>query len=356
MATLDQRLYIWYNQHRRDLPWRGTDDPYKVWVSEIILHQTRIDQGLGYYHRFIETFPDPLTLARSTTDQVLHAWQGLGYYRRAINMHRAAKHIAQESGGMMPVEYHALIALPGIGDYTASLISSVCNHEPRPAIDGNVTRFISRFFDLSADPLTSAGRKEIATHASQFMRGHPPGLVNNALMEFGALHCTPANPKCETCPFGECLALERGRVSKVPMKKKPVRQLQRLLHYMVMHWVNDSGHFVLIRKRGDDDIWAHMYDFPEMMSVKETPDEKELVSALSGQGADTGNLIRVVSYGPYQHLLTHQKITAWFHHIHLTEAPGQLHQDQQIIPVEKLSDFAKPKLIAKHLMKPGFSL
>jgi A/G-specific adenine glycosylase len=356
MASLEKRLYIWYELNHRDLPWRKSIDPYKIWVSEIILHQTRVKQGLAYYHRFVEAFPTQATLARATIDAVLHVWEGLGYYRRAIHMHQAAGVIMREHGGKMPVDYQSLIALPGIGDYTASLISSVFNEEHRPAVDGNVVRFISRLFDLPGDPSTTSGKREIVRNASLFMGQHPPGIVNSALMEFGALQCVLANPNCSLCPFTECLARERGRIQLLPIKKRAVKVQSRSLHYLVIQWHEADQHILLIRKRGDRDIWAHLHDFPSAEITTKPQELHEIAMGMKEICEIPAGTMLQQTYGTYQHLLTHQKITAWFHHLWLPTPPAWFNPELLATSATKLGLLGKPQLIARHLKDIGQSL
>ncbi|MFO7721961.1 MAG: A/G-specific adenine glycosylase [Bacteroidales bacterium] len=350
MTNPGDLIFLWYNRHHRALPWRETNDPYHVWVSEVILQQTRVEQGLGYYQRFIHLFPDIQTLAEADTDQVLRAWQGLGYYRRALNLQRAARIVTENLEGVLPLSWTELRKLPGIGDYTASAIASICAGERRPAIDGNVKRVIARLHNLHLNLDSRAGLELVRTLVLELMEGKDPGLMNNALMEFGALQCTPRSPGCISCPLHEhCLALRAGTVELLPLKQERKEIRKRHFFYYVFTWdENDSLH-MLVRKRGYDDIWAGMYEFPCIETV-DSEFNHDLFRPATEPWCEVPEGTPVMSRDePYRHQLTHQLIVARFFHFPLPAAPAWHHPDLIRVSRTEIAALAKPKLILKYL-------
>jgi A/G-specific adenine glycosylase len=357
MTGIGELLILWYNGHKRGLPWRETNDPYHVWVSEVILQQTRVDQGLGYYHRFIDIFPDIKTLADAPADQVLRAWQGLGYYRRAQNLHKAARVVQEMHQGVLPLTWAELRKLPGIGDYTAGAIASICAGERVPAIDGNVKRVISRLHNLNFSLDNPAGLKLLKTLALDIMEGEDPGTMNNALMEFGALQCTPANPDCERCPLAaHCMALIAGTAGELPVKplRKPLRK--RHFHYLVFTWQESGALGMLVRKRGDKDIWAGMYEFPYIeTNDTENGDQVFIPDPEMWCRLPEGTEARSTT-APYQHQLTHQLIVARFYHYSLPGSPEDHHPDLIRVTQDGFRELARPRLILKYLEDSFISL
>ena len=259
MASFTDTLIVWYEEHKRNLPWRGETDPYKIWVSEIILQQTRVQQGWDYYLRFIDNFPNVKALAEAEEERVLKVWQGLGYYSRARNMHAAAREIMTQYNGKFPKTYDEILSLKGIGAYTAAAIGSIAFHLPYPAVDGNVIRIISRIFGVCEDVSQPAVVKRITEVCEAQIDSTQPGVFNQAAMDFGAMHCTPKNPQCEECPFqSECYALKNNLVDILPIKKKKAESKHRYFHYSVYL----SGNKTIIEKRTANDIWKNMYQFP----------------------------------------------------------------------------------------------
>lgn len=259
-----EQLISWYGQNQRSLPWRNTKDPYRIWLSEIILQQTRVNQGLPYYQGFLEHFPKVGDLASASEQEVLALWQGLGYYSRARNLHAAAKIIQNEYGGVFPADYQKIKALPGIGPYTAAAIASFAFNLCHPVVDGNVIRFICRLEGIYEPVQSSLCRKKIEESLAGRIDRKEPGAFNQAIMEFGALACTPLNPLCRrepgACPFAHvCHAFAHGAEAHLPVKekKKPLPVWQ--LHYVLVFDRNDT---VWLRKRGYDDLWRGMYDLP----------------------------------------------------------------------------------------------
>lgn len=258
-ADFAPALIKWYHRHKRDLPWRHTRDPYKVWLSEIILQQTRVDQGLEYYKRFVKLFPNLARLAAASGQQVLKAWEGLGYYSRARNLHHTAREIQNEHSGQFPSTYAQLLKLKGIGPYTAAAIASFCFDEAVPVVDGNVIRVLSRLWGV-IEPVDSVkGRKQINELAQQVMSTKKPAEYNQAIMEFGALHCTPRNPGCLNCPFGQwCTAKAKGLQTTLPLKERQTSIKQLFMYYFVV----SSRAGMILQKRPDKGIWRGLYELP----------------------------------------------------------------------------------------------
>jgi A/G-specific adenine glycosylase len=310
--NFEEKIKQWYFQNKRDLPWRKTNDPYLIWLSEIILQQTRIDQGMSYYHRFITAFPDVLSLADASEDQVLKLWQGLGYYTRARNLHKAAKQIVTQHGGRFPEKYEAILELPGIGDYTAAAMASIAFGKPYPVMDGNVMRVISRIFGIETPVNTNNGKKEIKQKLQELISSDDPGTFNQAMMEFGALHCKPAKPNCHACVFQkDCEALKRQMVNLLPRKEQKVQIKKRFFNYLVLVDKASSPAETWLSKRTHPDIWRNLYEFPlmedsDLWSIPKLRTKLQLgVPILSKI-----NISR--PFKDYRHILTHQHIHARF--------------------------------------------
>ncbi|MDE7123082.1 MAG: A/G-specific adenine glycosylase, partial [Alistipes sp.] len=252
-------LLAWYAREGRDLPWRRTRDPYRIWLSEVILQQTRVAQGLEYYERFTERWPDVAALAAASEEEVLKEWQGLGYYTRARNLHAAAREVVGRFGGLFPQSEQAVRSLPGVGEYTAAAICSAAYDTPCAVVDGNVYRVLARLFDLDLAVDTAAGRRAFAALAREELDLRHPGRYNQAIMDFGALQCTPAAPRCAECPFCDrCLALAAGTVAERPVKRKRAVVRERWFNYLHL---TCRGRVVLCR-RGAGDIWQGLWEFP----------------------------------------------------------------------------------------------
>ena len=283
-------LYRWYEQNRRVLPWRDTRDPYCIWISEIILQQTRVAQGLDYYMRFVRRFPDLHSLAQAEEDEVLVYWQGLGYYSRARNLHRAAR-LLWEGTGEMPTTYDGLRRMPGVGEYTAGAIASFAYNMPYPALDGNVYRVLARLFDCDTVFDTSSGKRYFHGLAEQILDKDNPRLFNSAVMELGALQCLPGQPDCEVCPLKtQCLAYKAGTVALLPVRKPRITLKDRYLTYTI--YIAD-GHTLIYQRQGKD-IWQHLWEFP----LQETE---------SPVWADSDFL-----HKDYLHILSHRRLHARF--------------------------------------------
>ena len=307
-AHFGSALVSWYRHHHRELPWRQTKDPYRIWISEVVLQQTRVQQGLPYYLSFIENFPEVSDLAQASEQQVLRLWQGLGYYSRARNLHRCSREIMDNFGGQFPTSYHELLSLPGIGDYTASAIASIAFKQSVPVVDGNVFRVLSRVAGIDLDIATPKTRKTFKQLGADLMQNHPPDLFNQGMMEFGALHCTPVQPKCDTCPFSDyCYAFLNQVQQEFPVKSKKPKVRNRYFYYFVIR----SGSDMLLKKRTEKDIWQGLYDFMLVEHHQETDPISILESALP-RHSKIDQLYVGDPSTPYKHKLTHQNIQACF--------------------------------------------
>lgn len=261
-------LISWYLQNKRDLPWRNTIDPYRIWLSEIMLQQTRVAQGMPYFFAFTEAFPTVFDLAKASEQEVLKLWQGLGYYSRARNLHKTAQYVAFELDGKFPDSYKGLLSLKGVGDYTAAAIASFSYNEAVPVVDGNVFRVLSRVFDIEADISQPASKKIFQELALELMPKDNPAIFNQAIMEFGALQCVPKNPDCTICVMNDgCLALKSNKVSQLPVKLKKTKVTNRFFNYLVFE--DDEGKSI-IQQRTDKGIWHNLYEFPLIETAAET--------------------------------------------------------------------------------------
>jgi A/G-specific adenine glycosylase len=315
LRFISKKLLDWYKIHQRILPWRNTNDPYKIWISEIILQQTRVIQGLDYYLRFIERFPDVHSLAQADEQEVLKYWQGLGYYSRARNLHFAARSIEQDFEGKFPEKYSDILSLKGIGEYTAAAIASFAYNLAYPVVDGNVFRFLSRLFAIDEPIDTSKGKKQFSDLAGEIMDKSQAGLFNQAIMEFGALQCVPASPVCSACPFEpQCLAHIYNKVSDLPVKSNKPKTKELYLYYFHIHCAG----YIYLNKREGKGIWQNLYEFPLIES--EFPLEfEDLVKHKYFQKLfPTENLLqfeRVIENK--KHVLTHRILYANFYEVTL---------------------------------------
>ena len=274
MIFANQLIY-WYLNNKRDLPWRKTKDPYLVWLSEIMLQQTRVTQGLPYFMKFTEAYKTVFDLAKADEAEVLKLWQGLGYYSRARNLHFTAKYVADKLNGVFPNNYKELLKLKGIGDYTASAIASVCFDEPVAVVDGNVYRVLSRYFGIKTPINSTKGIKEFKELAQTLIDNSQPGTYNQAIMDFGALHCKPQNPLCDSCPFADsCVALEKNMIKELPVKEKKIKIKKRHFNFLVA--VTDDNQTV-IEERVGKGIWQGLYQFP-LIETQQSISEKELIT------------------------------------------------------------------------------
>lgn len=347
-AYFAQQIISWYQKHKRDLPWRRTQDPYLIWLSEIILQQTRVAQGLPYFIKFAEAFPTVRHLAAAPEQQVLRLWQGLGYYSRAPNLHACARAIVDEHGGQFPVSYQELLKLKGIGTYTAAAIASFAYNETVPVVDGNVYRVLSRVFGIQEDILSGKGQKTFRTLAAKLVPEGKADVYNQAIMEFGALQCTPLTPACLLCPLNTmCYAYQHGQQRTLPVKSKKIKTKQRFLHYFV---IRQAGR-ILMKQRTDKDIWSGLYDFylvesPEQQSLEALEKDKALTQLLAQPA------VSVEAAGEYKHQLTHQQLLIRFYTIDLPGTkPAKLWKQQPLkaYTPEEIRQLPKPILIDNFL-------
>ena len=307
MAFQDE-VIKWYFNNKRDLPWRHTTDAYTIWLSEVILQQTRVEQGLPYFNRFLEQFATVQDFAAAPEVQILKLWQGLGYYSRGRNMLFTAREIMQKHQGVFPVRYEELISLKGIGDYTASAISSFSSDESRAVVDGNVYRLLSRYFGVFTPINSPAGKREFASLAQELIVGHKPSVYNQAIMEFGALQCKPKAPVCSVCPLQtDCFAYQNQEIDNLPVKEKKLKKRVRYFNYFV---VTKEPDLLLVKKRTPGDIWQELYDFPlietgQVYAEQGFEFEKKLRE-------NFGNDVQITALSAKKHLLTHQTIYVQF--------------------------------------------
>ncbi len=298
-----KQLLNWYKENARDLPWRKTTDPYLIWVSEIILQQTRVVQGIDYYHKFIEKFPSLHKLAAANEQEVLKAWEGLGYYSRARNLHFTAKDLINNYQGKFPSDYIGLLRLKGIGPYTAAAIASFAFGQKVPAIDGNVMRFLSRYYGLENNIASSSEVKIFRQKAEKIIDPDNPGLFNQAMMEFGAMQCTPSSPDCGKCIFQQqCIAYQTGKVNQLPVKIKIQKIRSRHLHFFLIYC---EGEF-LIEKRTEKGIWKNLYQLPLIETNSKNLKEEEMKEFLRKYNLKTGKNAKKIN--SLTHLLSHQKL------------------------------------------------
>ncbi|MEE4176141.1 MAG: A/G-specific adenine glycosylase [Bacteroides sp.] len=318
--SFSTRLLEWYAEKGRSLPWRETHDPYVVWVTEIILQQTRIDQGIDYYFRFLEAFPDVSRLAAAPEDEVLRLWQGLGYYSRARNLHRAAREIVEKGGGQLPGSYAEWLKVPGVGPYTAAAIASIAFGEAVPALDGNVYRVLARVFGIAESTEKGAGKKVFREVASGLIDREDPGAFNQAMMDFGAMVCKPAAPLCPDCIFNrECLALQQDAVDQYPVKKAPKAIRNRYFNYFFFFFEDQEGQQqFLVRQRDGKDIWKNLYELPLIETAEEAGPEKVFeMPQWKNWFPDKKELTWTGQPLSFRHVLTHQVIHAKFYAVRL---------------------------------------
>jgi A/G-specific adenine glycosylase len=299
------RLLEWYENNRRQLPWRDTKDPYLIWLSEIILQQTRVIQGLDYYLRFVKRWPSVRALASASEDEVLKEWQGLGYYSRARNLLKAAHQVMEQFGGQFPTKYRDLIILNGVGPYTAAAIASFSSNEAVAVVDGNVYRVLSRLYDLETPIDSSEGQKLFSRLASEMLDPREPGLHNQAVMELGALVCTPATPRCGECPLQEkCLAKAQGTISSRPVKQGKVKVRNRWFNYLIFKF-NDT---LWVHQRGQGDIWQGLWEYVNVERESPIKGESVMDLALSVLSHEEWEVVESVVpvVEDRHHQLTHQ--------------------------------------------------
>lgn len=330
MRDFSAILIEWYNNNKRELPWRDTINPYHIWLSEIIMQQTRVEQGLPYYLKFVNQFKTVNDLAEADIDDVLKAWQGLGYYSRARNLQAAAKQVVNDYKGVFPTTHKELLKLKGVGDYTASAIASFCFKESTPVLDGNVYRFISRLYGIKTEINTPKAVKEFKEVLHDLIDEKHPDTFNQAVMEFGALHCKPKQALCESCVFADkCYAFSKNEVYDFPVKAKAKKSKDRYFNYLI--YINEGKTFV--KKRTRKDIWNNLYEFPMVESKKDFD-----VESFSDM-----NVLEVSK--TYKHILSHQNIWAKFYLVDNLS----LNETAEEIEIENIGNFPVHRLLDKFL-------
>jgi A/G-specific adenine glycosylase len=347
MTRFSDTLITWYTEHKRDLPWRNTKNAYLIWLSEIILQQTRVDQGMAYYLKFSSTFPTVQDLANANNEKVMKLWQGLGYYSRARNLHTTAQLITGKHNGQFPTTYSDILTLKGIGAYTAAAIASFAYDLPHAVVDGNVYRVLSRVFGIDTPIDSTTGKKEFNLLANELLNKKKPALHNQAIMEFGAMQCKPVTPDCGNCVLNTmCVAFAEKRVRELPVKEKKTKVRDRYFHYIVLHYKNKT----ILHKRVQKDIWINLYDFPMIEMEKEVTEERFLKSPeWKNFIGDHSYTIKTVSPS-YKHILSHQRIYARFWEVQCESSLTNLVVDTRIlIPEKDLPRYAVPRLIENYL-------
>ena len=342
MHPISDKLISWYKKNKRDLPWRNISDPYKIWLSEIILQQTQVIQGLNYYLKFTETFPTVIDLANAPEDKVMRLWQGLGYYSRARNLHAAAKAIKLNHKGKFPTTYESIKELKGVGDYTSAAIASFAYNLPHAVVDGNVYRVLSRLFNIDTPINSTQGKKDFQLLADELLNKKQPAMHNSAIMEFGALWCRPQNPKCEDCPLqAQCLAFQNKTVAQLPVKDKKIKIKNRYLNYFVFNYKNN----VYIQKRTEKDIWQNLYEFYLIETDNAEPTDAMLKHKELKRIAKSFKVGSVVT--TKKHILSHQHLYATFYEMTVKEPI--LSKSLIKVKRENLNDYGLPQLINKYL-------
>lgn len=343
-----QTLTKWYDSSKRDLPWRQTNDPYKIWLSEVILQQTRVNQGWDYYVRFVEAFPSVVALAEADEDRVLKLWQGLGYYSRARNLHYAAKEIESKYNGVFPSLYKEVLGLKGVGEYTAAAIVSIAYNQPFATVDGNVYRVLSRVFGIDEPIDSTHGKKIFAELAQDLLDERNPGKHNQAVMELGALQCVPVSPDCSICPLMDmCVAYAEQTVTKLPVKQGKVKVRKRYFNYLDIRF----GDSIYLSKRGMGDIWANLYELP-LIETTEPMEMEEFVATTKFK--DLFDRVDVLNIGlkmsNVKHVLSHQQLFANFYRVDIDSMLG-VENNLDLISLEKLSDYAVSRLVDRYFEK-----
>lgn len=342
--SFQSEIVKWYLKHKRDLPWRDTNDAYVIWLSEVILQQTRVEQGLPYFNRFLQNYPTVLDFAAATETQILKLWQGLGYYSRGRNMLFTAMQVREEHNGRFPTSYDALIKLKGIGDYTAAAISSFSANERKAVLDGNVFRVLSRYFGIEEPINSSVGKKQFLNLAQSLIEDQDAALYNQAIMEFGALQCKPKSPDCSVCPLQTgCVARQQNLVNVLPVKLNKLKKRTRYFNYF-MGTENDQ---ILVKKRNAGDIWQELYDFP---LIETTDNYQEDYKSFSEKlTVAFGKDCKITALSQQKHLLTHQTIYVQF--FGLDNYIINFNQDAEIkwVSFEEFNELPQPKVITNFM-------
>jgi len=340
--SLSEILTHWYSVNKRDLPWRRTENPYEIWLSEIILQQTKVDQGMPYYLAFIAKYPTIKDLANANETEVLKLWQGLGYYSRARNLHATAQYVVNELYGKFPDNYNDLLKLKGVGDYTASAIASICFNEICAVVDGNVYRVLSRYFDINTPINSTEGKKEFKVLAQELIDIENPAEFNQAIMEFGAIQCKPKSPNCAICPLqNSCIALDKNRIDQLPVKIKKLKPVKKHFNFLVFISKDQK---TIIEKREGRGIWQNLYQFP-LIESKEELGFKKLDKKIKTHPVVHGNSYKLSLFNENTiiHKLSHQHLFSkfWIIEVDKLEKDG--------VPFNKLKDYPVPVLVSNFI-------
>jgi len=340
-------LINWYQQNKRELPWRDIEDPYKIWISEIILQQTRVNQGLNYYLRFVERFPTVVSLAQADEDEVLNYWQGLGYYSRARNLHKAAMQVMNDFGGFFPTLHSDVLTLAGVGSYTAAAICSFAYNQPYAVVDGNVYRVLSRLFGLDTPIDSGKGKTEFALIAQQLLSKQNPAEHNQAIMEFGALQCVPVSPNCSICPLiSQCSAFENQQIVILPVKSKKTKVINRFFNYIFIEY----GGQTFLQKRIGKDVWQNLYEFPliesnSLLTIAELFENHEFIELF-----DKINSVEIYKItNPMKHVLSHRVIYAQFVSVNISELSVKL-KNLIHVPIQEIDRYPVSRLMELFLV------
>ncbi|MBQ4913100.1 A/G-specific adenine glycosylase [Maribacter sp. MMG018] len=340
--SFSEKILAWYRQNKRELPWRNTIDPYNIWLSEIMLQQTRVAQGIPYYNKFIDVFPTVYDLSNAKEEQVLKLWQGLGYYSRARNLHAAAKMVVEEYNGVFPRSYKELLTLKGVGDYTASAIASICYNAPHAVVDGNVYRVLSRYFGVETPINSTSGMKYFKELAQELLHATEIRDYNQGIMEFGAIQCTPQSPACSSCPLNDgCIALKEEKVKELPVKIKKTKIRKRYFNYLIpIYKDGENERYTLLRQRRGKGIWQNLWEFPLLESDREIGLEN--IEEKYKDVLETSRADKITLYNDsfIVHKLSHQHLYTKFW---ILEGTDRLKEG---INVSKLDNYAVPVLLA----------
>lgn len=340
-------LTHWYSNNKRDLPWRDTINPYYIWLSEIILQQTQVKQGMPYYEAFVSKYPTVFDLADAPESDVLKLWQGLGYYSRARNLHASAKYVVNDLDGNFPDNYKDLLKLKGVGDYTASAIASICFNEVAAVVDGNVYRVLSRYFGIDTPINSSKGSKDFKALAQKLIDKKQPAEFNQAIMEFGATQCKPANPLCNSCPFKDsCIALSKNRIAELPVKIKSAKAKKKYFNFLV--FISQDEKTVLEKREGKG-IWQNLYQFP-LLETEKAVNEKAISNLIKKHNflKDTSFQISLYNKEYIIHKLSHQHLYTKFWVVNLEKLPIEG------VAISKVRDYAVPILIGNFIESFNF--
>lgn len=336
--VFNKNILSWNLDNKRILPWKYTENPYHIWLREVILQQTRVEQGAAYYQRFLEKYPQVNDLAKASLEEVYKDWEGLGYYSRARNLHFAAQQIMQDFGGVFPASYDDVIQLKGVGEYTAAAIMSFAYHQPYAVLDGNVFRVLSRFFGVQIPIDTSSGKKHFRELAQTCLADADPAVYNQAMMDFGATICTPQKPSCDNCPLSShCIAYNQDLISVLPVKSQKIKRQKRFFNFMIF----EKDDQIVIQQRRQDDIWRNLYQFPLIESSKKLLSINQLIK-------EAGlNISEINASKQYKQLLTHRKVYARFFHIKVNEL--KIKDDWLLIENQDMKQYSYPKIVREYL-------